>query len=274
MSSIAIPGYKLERTLPARRLNLNRFFLFVVAFLLFVLTLELVFHFVAEPKMLISRIEISAPPGFPLSDSQIVEMAGLDRGSYYFSLDSASIARKLDGYPVIQSAKVEKVFPNGVRITLTDRAPFAISLVDSASGTVPIAFDDQGVVIAVGNALANMNLPVISGVAVPQIQIGMQLPHELAAFVHELALVKATAPSLVDAISEIKFVRTSGSDFDVLLYPAAYRVRVRIGSSIDEPLMKYIMMVLDVVSNQGMADKLAELDFRAGQVVYRLKEGG
>lgn len=58
----------------------------------------------------------------------------------------------------------------------------------------------------------------------------------------------------------------------MLLFPAHRKVRVRIGTSIDEQLLTYIMMVLDVVSQQNMVDKLDEIDFRTGEVVYKIRE--
>jgi len=37
--------------------------------------------------------------------------------------------------------------------------------------------------------------------------------------------------------------------------------------------MTYTLMVLDLLSKQGILHDIQELDFRGGQVVYRMKEG-
>jgi len=102
----------------------------------------------------------------------------------------------------------------------------------------------------------------------------MRLPSELVAFLGELRQIKDQSPGLFAAISEIRFVRLGGSDFDVVLYPRDYHVRVQIGNTIDAHELSYIMMVLEVTARQGMINKVDELDFRTGQVIYKLKEGG
>ena len=245
----------------------------IIGLLSLVLALELLFHFVLAPRLVISHIQITADKGFALTDDQIVQVAGIGSGAYYFSVDPGVVKARLEAYPLIKSATVKKIFPSSVAITLSERLPFAVSLVDSPSGSIPIAFDEEGVVIQVGNSVASYDMPVVSGVAIPQIQLGMRLPPELVAFLGQLSRIKSSDAKLFSLISEFKFVKTAGSDFDVVLYPSAYKIKVRIGPTIDERQLKYIMMMLDVVSKQGMTDKLDELDFRTGQVVYKLKEG-
>jgi len=275
MSSIAILDYKQERTTPARKAGLDRLLVLIVGLLSTVLVLELVFHFFIAPKLVIDRIQIDAGQGFPLTEAQILAIAGLDQTEYYFSLNAAAVRSRLAAYPLVKEATVRKIFPNGLSITLQPRAPFAVSLVDSGSGSVPVAFDDQGVVIRMGDsAIGRGDLPIISGVSIPAIQIGMRLPSELVSFLGQMEQVKAESPGLFAAISEVRFVRLGGSDFDVVLYPRDYHVRVRIGNTIDAHELSYIMMVLEVTARQGMINKVDELDFRTGQVIYKLKEGG
>ena len=101
----------------------------------------------------------------------------------------------------------------------------------------------------------------------------MKLPNELVGFLGSLEKIKEASPLLYGQISEIKFERTTGTSFSTVIYPSNYRVPVVIGDAIDLHQLKYILMVLDVVQKQGMSDKLQDLDFRTGQVVYKLKEG-
>jgi hypothetical protein len=42
---------------------------------------------------------------------------------------------------------------------------------------------------------------------------------------------------------------------------------------VDENLLKYSLMVMDLLSNQGILRDIVELDFRGADVVYRTKEG-
>jgi cell division protein FtsQ len=48
---------------------------------------------------------------------------------------------------------------------------------------------------------------------------------------------------------------------------------VRARGSLDERLLQYSLMAQELLSNQGILDDIQELDFRGGEVVYRMKEG-
>lgn len=275
MSSIAIPrsGYRNNRRTTSRGSGLSRLFGFIIFFLALVLVLELAFHFFIAPKLLISNIEINVGKSFPISNEQLLSAAGLTGPAYYYSVSTARIAANLEAYPIVKKATVRKVFPNGLRISITERKPLVMSLADINGRTVPVAFDSEGVAIEVGGSSGELDMPIISGIAIPAIEPGMKLPHELTAFLESLQTIKNESPLLLSQISEIKFERRGGTGFDAVLYPSNYRVPVIIGDTISVHQLKYIMMVLDVVQKQGMTDSLQDLDFRTGQVVYKLKEG-
>jgi len=48
---------------------------------------------------------------------------------------------------------------------------------------------------------------------------------------------------------------------------------VRARGSLDERLLQYSLMAQELLSNQGILNDIQELDFRGGEVVYRMKEG-
>jgi hypothetical protein len=64
------------------------------------------------------------------------------------------------------------------------------------------------------------------------------------------------------------------ADFELLLYLTNSAVPVRVSAGIDESLLKYTLMVLDLLSKQGVLKDIQELDFRSGDVVYRLNAPG
>ena len=275
MSSIAIPrsDYRERQKSRSHSSRLNRLFLYVIAFLAAVLVLELSFHFFVAPKLLIRHIELSVGKDFPVSNEALLQAAGLTGPVYYYSVSTSRIAANLRANPVVKTAAVEKVFPNTLKISITARKPLVVALVDQKGTSVPVAFDEDGVAVSVGKAIGKYDMPIISGIAIPTIEAGMKLPHELVSFLKELQKVKDSAPVLYSQISEIKFRRTAGTNFSTVLYPTNYRVPVVIGDTIDVHQLKYILMVLDVVRKQGMSDQLQDLDFRTGQVVYKLKGG-
>lgn len=275
MSSIAVLEYRQERTVRSRKPGLDRLFILVVGLLATILVLELAFHFFIAPKLVITRVEVQLGKGLPLTEQQVLAIAGLDQTEYYYSLNAAAVQARLAAYPLIKAVTVRKVFPNGLAISLIGRTPFVLALVGAAGSSVPVAFDEEGVAIQKGaGVVAGGNLPIISGVSIPSIQIGMRLPRELVAFLSDLHQIKESSPDLFAALSEIRFIRKSGTNFDAVLYPRDYHVRVLVGDSLDAQELSYIMMVLEVTARQGMIDKVDELDFRTGQVIYKLKEGG
>ena len=74
-------------------------------------------------------------------------------------------------------------------------------------------------------------------------------------------------------ISELRIVKKTDREFEVLLYPANHRVPVRIGPEINEKLCTYIMMVLDVMERENLLGSMDEIDFRTGEIVYSTREG-
>jgi cell division protein FtsQ len=56
------------------------------------------------------------------------------------------------------------------------------------------------------------------------------------------------------------------------MYTEGFRVPVRMESTIDKNTSTYALMVLDVLTQRGEADDIAEVDFRSGEIVYRMKE--
>ena len=67
-----------------------------------------------------------------------------------------------------------------------------------------------------------------------------------------------------DAASEL-----SPQDLDLLVYLTSSPVPIRARGSVDEGLVKYALMTMDLLSRQGVLKDIQELDFRSGDVVYK-----
>jgi hypothetical protein len=76
-------------------------------------------------------------------------------------------------------------------------------------------------------------------------------------------------------VSEVRIVTaadagdSSPQDFDLLLYLTSSPVPIRSAGSVDESLLKNALMVVDLLSRQGVLKDIQELDFRSGDVVYK-----
>ena len=252
--------------------RIERFFIRLIIFLVAVIILEVAFHFYIAPSLYINKIEISASPELGLGEEDILSITGLNTKVNYFEIRDTDIAGSLLSLPAVKAVDVKKVFPSTLILNITAREPVGVFLVNSGSGVVPMGVDAEGVLFPLKNRdVAAVDYPVISGVSAPDIKNGARLPRPLCSFVEDLDMVRRTAPQLFGLISEVKFVKKEGVDYEVILYPTNSRIRVRIGSELDVKLLKYMVMILDVISMQNGMDNLEEIDLRTGEAVYRIR---
>lgn len=251
--------------------KIERIFTGFIFILIGIIVVELGFHFWIAPSVLIDKIVISADSNFIYSDDYLLRKAGVGSSDTFFDLKTDLIEKRLMLIPAVQSVSVKKIFPSILKINIESRVPVGLSLISTDTGVVPAMIDREGVVFMTGYNMTAMDLPVISGLEFPEIRDGMRMPKDLCSFLEDMEGIKRLSPDLYGLISEIKFVRTGNADYEVLLYPKDYNTRIRIGSGIDENLLKYIVMVLEVITGQPGMEKLEEIDFRTGDIVYRIQ---
>ena len=271
MSSIALNNGSVGRERGDRRNLYNRLLIILICSLLVILAFQILFHLVVAPRVRIRSIRVQTETAIGITDEEIIRIAGLGIDDFYFSIQTDAIEKNLEAYPLIREAEVVKVFPDTVRILLSPRRGVAVSLVSTGRLLVPVTLDDEGVVFELGTGVSDFDLPVISGLQFTDLRLGMRLPGELTAYLEDLRHLKDGSPALFDLISEYKFVKKNRSGYEVLLYPEAYPVKVRTGAGIDGDLVRSIMMILDVVTREGLSERLEEIDMRTGEVVYRVK---
>jgi cell division protein FtsQ len=257
---------------PEKPSNLRRLFRWIVLGLSLFLIGELVFHLLIGPRLVLEEVHIVADRALPLTDEDILRLAGVAQKDYYFSLDTEEMEQLLTSYPLIKNAEVERIFPNKLKIALGGREPLGMTLARTGNSTVPLVFDEEGVIFQIGSSVAEYDMPVLSGIGIPSVTLGMELPEELKQLLKDLYELRSSAPQLFEIISELKVERKKDSRFEVLLYPRQYETKIRIGDRVDETMIKYILVVLDVLEQEGGAD-IRELDFRTGEVVIRMNEG-
>ncbi len=232
----------------------------------------------------------------PLSEREILAQTGLSGSEHYHSIDTAPIARRLESNPLVRRARVEKVFPDALRVVIRGREPAALVIAQAAGRSVPVLVDRDGYVFKVGASGEEVDLPEVSGIQVGEVTLGAALPQGYRRLFADLAALKTRSPSLYRLISEVRVVsvvsgsparpaavnadqtdqrRTSSAagQCELLLYLLSSPVRIRARGGVDENLLKYSLMVLDLLSNQGILRDIVELDFRGEDVVYRTKEG-
>lgn len=248
----------------------GRLFLFAGAFFLGGLAIYIALAMIVLPWFRISRIHVHAD--FEIAEHVLLEQAGLTGTAYFFLVKPADVAQRLEQLPIVRSASVERAFPDALRLELLRRRPIAIAIINRNGRDLPAVIDEEGVMYDAGPHLADLDLPVISGVEFHGDPIGSRMPETFESLLTSLYRLRIDEPRLFDQLSELKVVPRRNGGFDVLLYTAGYRIPVRLGSEISAELCRWSLMVLDVLSRQGFSDQVLEVDFRSGEIVYRMKE--
>jgi cell division protein FtsQ len=229
---------------------------------------------VLPPTLRVRRLDIRG--NTTMSEAEVREAALIHETEYLFSANTLSMEKALLQCPEVAGATVERVFPDTLRISIKERVPVALVLVESGGRTEPVYLDASGVAFAfaLGKAPAlRSDIPLITGFKFQDFRLGTALPRDFVPILASLAQLEASSPALLGAFSEIKVVKPSYGEPELLLYPLHYRVPVRTGPALNEATLRSIILVLDVLGSRGLSNTLSEIDFRTGTVVYRIKEG-
>jgi cell division protein FtsQ len=231
-------------------------------------------RFAAVPIMEIRHVVVHSD--MPLTDVQVLAISGIHGDEHWYSIATADIQKRLEANPLIRRADVQRIFPDTVRMSVWGRQPAALVLAASAGRSLPVLVDGEGVVFKVCTTSEEVDLPVISGLDMGETGLGAQLPRAYASLLADLKGLRERAPALYRLVSEVRILPSGDSassdsaSYDMLLYLTNSPVPVRARGAIDESLLKYTLMVLDLLSKQGIVKDIQELDFRSGDVVYRL----
>jgi len=258
--------YVLDTDAPAPS-GFERFIKVFIVIAALCLGAELVWLLGISPFRPFTKIDITGISG--IDRMKILSIAGINDSSSYFSTDTTVIENALMEISAIESAKVFKFFPGRMRIVLEGRKPVAFALAASENGTVPVVFDSQGVIYEVGVKSLPDFYPVVSGLVIENPVPGMRLPGLFIPFLKELEKIEMSAPELLSAVSEFRINRKLFDGFDLVLYPAHKKIKVRM-SELSEDLLRYALLMVDVLSSdlQSRERGIDTLDFRSGIASY------
>jgi len=249
----------------------TRFLVVLAVLLSFILAGYVLAVTVVLPWLRVSRVVVQAD--FDMDRTALLQLAGLDGTRYFFSVDPATVAANLESHPMIRAAEVERVFPSTVRLDLHRRRPLAVALVSRDGRSVPVALDESGTIFDAGAHLAERDLPVLSGIGFQGNVVGSTLPARVQPVLESLHDLRISSPEIYRLISELRIEPRGAGGIDVLLFTEGFPVPVRMDGAIDRDTCTYALMVLDVLAQRGEAEDVAEVDFRSGEIVYRMKEG-
>jgi cell division protein FtsQ len=228
-----------------------------------VLVLELVWLLAISPCMPLSRIEVTGFPG--LERAEILRQAGVGERASYVSVDRRAVEKNLEKIKEVESARVTKHFPGTLKILVLPRTPVAVAFTVEGGRRVPLYLDRHGV--AFKTVRETRSLPVISGLSLAE---GETLSPLYLPLFASLDRIRYADAELLGTVSEITINKKLFDGFDLVLYPVHSPIRVRLESALNEETLRYVMLMLDVLSSNNQ--EIEEIDFRTGTASYRLKE--
>ena len=168
------------------------------------------------------RIEnIAVNGGGSLSQEQVVELSDIRQGLNTFALDLGLIGRKIEENPWVREARVERVFPREVVISIVERQPVAIINLGYL-----YYLDRHGEVFKVLDAADKLDFPIITGFDYQKVeQRDPQVSAELQQIVALMADLAERQLFSLDQVSEIHR-NPSGS---LALFTLTSGVKVRLG---------------------------------------------
>jgi cell division protein FtsQ len=235
-----------------------------------VLGVELIWLFGVSPCMPLSRVTVSGIPG--IDEAAVLALAGIERYSSYMTVNITAAEQALLAMPTVRSAQVIKHFPNRIEIRLESRQVVAVVLLEKGGEVFPALIGGDGILFYTGGeGLTNeKSLPVISGLPLEGVYSGMKLPWIYNSLFGQLETLAQKTPELMAAISEIRINNKNYDGYDLTLYPAHGGVRVKLSGSINEETIRYMFLMLDVLS--AKSESIKEIDFRTGTASYIVKE--
>ena len=226
----------------------------------------LLWLFFISPAMVPATFSVAAFPGF--DTDAVLHQAGIMRGATYVSVNAAKAQTLLEEYPLVESAKVVKTFPDRISIYLEPRKAVAVSLARINDRMQPVYFDRNGVAFTAGGVYSGEGagqLPVVSGLfnEVLALPLGSKLPEEVLPLFSRIGEITDKNPTIWQAVSEIGVVWNGNGNYDLVLYPVNSFTKLRMGSDISTEGIYYALLILDVVRGRGDAAP-AEIDVRSG----------
>ncbi len=253
----------------------------------------LVARVAAGPLLAVRRVLVAGES--PLPEAEVLAAAGIRTGEPLLGLDPDGVRARLEALPLVRHAEVRVQFPATVRLTLERREAAALVIAESGGRSLPALVDADGTIFAMARSAEEADLPVLSGIRLGEAALGSSVGAGSASLLADLAALAKRSPALFRAVSEVRLESTppagaapdaaeraagaseraaagiAGPEF--LLYLVSSPVPVRARGSLDERLLQYSLMAEELLSKQGILDDIQELDFRGGEVVYRMKEG-
>lgn len=239
---------------------------------IYILTALLIFVFFLGffilPFFSIKEIKLDSSLSFT---RDIKYIAGLDNYSSFLFVDPDDIERRILEEPLVRKVYVEKTFPSTLNITVFGRKALATAYIDQEGISVPLCFDENGVVFQIGDEIEDVNLPVISGdIDFDTVTMGGELPKVLVPLLRSLKEIRGVSPDYYSAISEIMVTKRGEMTFDLIIHFTFSPIKAMVRDLLSAEELKNIIVVISLLEEEALS--INHVDFREDEIVYREKE--
>jgi cell division protein FtsQ len=241
-----IRGHVIMDKETAHRVHLARWRRFVTAFLV-ISILSAAVGLYTSPLLRVQRLEVVGATA--VSADEVGSLARLD-GDSMMRLDFASAEERVETIPMVQSARLERRWPQTVRVVITERAAWAFW----QAGEDRYVIDTEGVVLP--GSVPLENAPVIRDVSGPlRLAPGDQVDRD--AVVLSRALIERVPEKLAMNVAALEYSPQQGL---ALTTDAGYRVVVGDSQNVDYKLAVW-QAIEGRLGRETMAGHVLDLRF-------------
>ena len=195
-----------------KKYNFPLFFIVPLASGLFILLIWSSFKWASFSKNInISNIKITGNELIPVEEYRnLIESIN---GASTFSVDLRNISSKLEKHSHVSSARVSRLFPNGLLIEITERQPIAM-----VNASPPMLLDRHGFLFPLKGSLSDYSIPVLSHFVATDNSyhtINKSQSKSIAAAKQILHFLADEHPHLFQNISELRL--NNQEDFEIIL---------------------------------------------------------
>lgn len=188
--------------------------------------------------------------------SDVVALTGLQGGESLVFCPTGAITRQVEASPRYESVKVERVFPQTLRITLTERLPLVLLRVGNTVAEV----DREGRILGRGPVPLQGDLPVIR-VSATNVEAAVE-SLAVRQVLSDLGKIPEKEGDLLGALSGISL----GAEIEV--YPRKPRTRISLGAASDLNQWRRARYALLYAQEKKMDPR--RIDLRTDPVKYVL----
>jgi cell division protein FtsQ len=241
-----IRGHVIMDKETAHRVHLARWRRFVLAFLVIAMISAAVGLY-TSPLLRVQRLEVVGATA--VSADEVSSLARLD-GDSMMRLDLASAEERVETIPMVQSARLERRWPQTVRVVVTERAPWAFW----QAGEDRFVIDSEGVVLPGSAPLESA--PVIADISGPlRLFPGDHVDRD--AVVLSKALLERVPATLAMNVAALEYSPQQGL---ALTTDAGYRVVVGDSQNVDHKLAVW-QAIEGRLGRETMAGHVLDLRF-------------